>query len=535
MRTMDTREGRPDLSPPSGGQTVFLHRTVLLVVLVSLLVGAMVAVVLILDHRQRREQAAVMAENLSWVLEQSLVGPIALLDQALIAVGDEAMREMAAGGIDPAVFNTFMARQNARLPNIDGMRATDAAGSTLYGEGVTPGANARGRDYFDRLLSDPDAGLAVSKPLVGRISGRWTIIFARRLNRPDGSFDGVVFSPVNIESFARILSMVNVGPGGTISLLGADRSVIARRPEPPGTGSGASPNEQWPVLHELTESGDGFKAYDTRSGIDKTLRLYSQRKIAGYPLSVAVGLSPEDFLASWRTNAATLVGLWFLFTLLLVFLAILVIHGGRHRLAAIRTLEENAALEAKVAERTHALEESNRKLAALSATDGLTGIANRRHFNEMLEKEWDHAGRTSQALALMLFDVDLFKNYNDHYGHPQGDDCLKQVAHLLNAHARRSGDLVARYGGEEFALLMPGMNMAKAQNVAERIRAALQDMGLPHDGSPLRVVTISIGVAAVVPILPAEPESLVKLADEALYQAKNRGRNQAVLASVPVA
>ncbi len=186
-------------------------------------------------------------------------------------------------------------------------------------------------------------------------------------------------------------------------------------------------------------------------------------------------------------------------------------------------------LEDKVRARTHALEASNAQLATLSATDGLTGIANRRRFDEVLASEWSRAARSNQALALVMLDVDFFKPYNDHYGHLAGDDCLRQIASELVTHLRRPGDLVARYGGEEFVLLAPVNDAADAWRMAEGVRQALADLALPHAQSPFGTITASLGLALCVPSkLDASMDALLQQADQALYQAKALGRNKAV-------
>lgn len=189
------------------------------------------------------------------------------------------------------------------------------------------------------------------------------------------------------------------------------------------------------------------------------------------------------------------------------------------------------SLEDKVRERTQKLEESNSKLGTLSATDGLTGIANRRRFDEFLASEWGHAQRSGQPLALALLDVDLFKKYNDHYGHQAGDDCLRTIAQVLTANVRRAGDLVARYGGEEFALVAVAADESSALAMSQNICRTLQDLGHLHEQSPFGVITASIGVAVLASGESETQETLIRKADQALYQAKKRGRNQAVLAS----
>jgi diguanylate cyclase (GGDEF)-like protein len=187
-------------------------------------------------------------------------------------------------------------------------------------------------------------------------------------------------------------------------------------------------------------------------------------------------------------------------------------------------------LEAMVAARTHELEDSNAKLAALSSTDGLTGINNRRGFDAALESEWRRAARNGYPLALAMLDVDHFKAYNDHYGHQAGDQCLRTVADLIAAHGRRTSDLVARYGGEEFALLAPATDAQHAMAIARGICDELARLALPHAKSPHGVITISIGVATSMPDEACSWTTLIEKADRALYRAKQEGRNCAFLA-----
>jgi len=198
----------------------------------------------------------------------------------------------------------------------------------------------------------------------------------------------------------------------------------------------------------------------------------------------------------------------------------------RHRLSA-----SHRELEQKVAERTLALNDLNHKLETLSFTDGLTNIANRRHFDEALENEWARALRVQQPLALLMIDVDLFKGYNDHYGHQAGDECLRHVAKTLEANSRRSSDLAARYGGEEFTLIAPHTDSKSALHLAAAIRTTIEALEIPHVSSPFSKVTVSIGVAVIIPEGLQQPKILIQLADKALYRAKGQGRNQVVLAN----
>ncbi len=185
-----------------------------------------------------------------------------------------------------------------------------------------------------------------------------------------------------------------------------------------------------------------------------------------------------------------------------------------------------ASLEQRVAERTAALEQANLQLLRLSVTDPLTGLSNRRRFDEVLANEWQRALRTGQWISALMIDVDQFKLYNDHYGHLAGDSCLQQVGAALQQGLRQGTDLAARYGGEEFALILSGTGPDGAREVGERIRGAIEALQSPHATSRHGVVTVSIGVASVIPAAGLEAARLFDLADAALYEAKRAGRNR---------
>lgn len=169
---------------------------------------------------------------------------------------------------------------------------------------------------------------------------------------------------------------------------------------------------------------------------------------------------------------------------------------------------------------------ANEELRRLSSQDGLTGIANRRLFDEFLDMIWRQSVRGSDKMSLLMIDIDFFKFYNDQYGHLAGDDCLRKVAAALHNQVGRASDFVARYGGEEFAVILPFTDQRGAVKVAERLRAAVERLRIEHSRSVTGFVTISLGVASVTPRLGDDPQALILAADKALYKAKENGRNR---------
>ena len=263
-----------------------------------------------------------------------------------------------------------------------------------------------------------------------------------------------------------------------------------------------------------------FIDYTTLSANDYTFRLRA-RGAGSEPSAEAtwsfVVLSPW-YLTRWA------YGVWILLAVLIVLLVI------RARTGALRRQAER--LRAKVEEKTAELQETvqllevaNAQLEALSLEDDLTGIANRRYFERTLSDEWNRARRHDQQLALILLDLDHFKDLNDRRGHPAGDDCLRKVGAFLAESVKRSGEVVARYGGEEFAILLPGIDGDGAIRVAEKLRDGIERLAIPYGNSNARRMTASCGVAAMQPQKDAPSEVLVASADRALYAAKHSGRN----------
>lgn len=203
--------------------------------------------------------------------------------------------------------------------------------------------------------------------------------------------------------------------------------------------------------------------------------------------------------------------------------------------AKLSAMQRIADMRQRLISVTKELADANRELRSISFRDVLTGIANRRHFEEALAREWGRARRLQRPMGMVMADLDHFKTYNDHYGHVKGDECLAKVAMALQGGAQRPSDLVARYGGEEFAVILPDTDENGAMHIAEGLNLAVWRLQIPHAASTTaEQVTLSVGCASHVPTPGEDVQLLIDAADQALYQAKRQGRNCSVRASALV-
>jgi len=375
--------------------------------------------------------------------------------------------------------------------------------------------NNADREYFQYHLKHTDRGVHVGIPIRSRSTGVWVLPVSRRIDNPDGSFGGVALGTIRIEFFADLYDSFDVGREGVILLLLDDATMVYRRPfneKLIGTSIAGGP-----IFGMFKAEGPVGTAI-LRSKVDGIERLYSYRHLDGFPLIVATARSTSEILEEWLQSTLLLAG----GTLLIVVLLV----GVGARLVRQIVIRDQLEAELRIAE-GH-LQERNQELTVLATNDGLTGIANRRHFDDTLERELNRAARTGAALSLILIDVDFFKKYNDRYGHVAGDECLRQVAASLRRGLARPSDLAARYGGEEFAVLLPATGQVGARYVAERLRQAILEMAMAHCDNPGGAVTISAGVHTfgAAPGDTVEAAGFVAEADALLYRAKMGGRNR---------
>jgi PAS domain S-box-containing protein len=296
----------------------FIRRLSAGVLLINLFVIVLTGLSLLQSRNQFEESAAVTTQNLAQVLEQYISGSIHKIDVVILTASDEIEKQIAGGGIDHRELNAFLYRQSKRLPELDGLRMADAKGKIVYGKGVVDNdlKSIADRDYFIRLRDDPKTGLFISKPLVSRIIGKWVLIIARRVNRPNGSFAGVIYGVIPLEHFHKLFTSINIGKHGAITLRDRELGVVTRYPQQAGAITRMAVSDR---LHSLIKSGRNTGTYKALAPIDKTERTYTYRRISDYPLFITVGLATKDYLAKWRLEAvkmSAVVSLFFLLTLL---------------------------------------------------------------------------------------------------------------------------------------------------------------------------------------------------------------------------
>ncbi|MDB5906076.1 MAG: diguanylate cyclase [Massilia sp.] len=459
-------------------------------------------------------EATTSTVNMARALADHAEGSIDLVDAILASVVEKVQHgELAA---DRARLHEYFKDIVRRTPPLQGLFLYDAEGRWILNslpEPVDMNGNNSDREYFIFHRDHTDKTAHVGHPVRSRSSGVWIIPVSRRLDNPDGSFAGVALATVRIDFFRSFYESFDIGAKGTIFLATDDGRFMVRRPfNEKDIGADISGGALFRLWRENGETASAILT----SRIDQVERLYTYRHLRRYPMLISVALSKEEVLARWRKSvylgaAGTLI-------LLTVLLSL----GTR----MIRQLIVRDRLQRELREAQTALEANNASLKLLALSDGLTGLANRRHFDQRLSAEFKRAIREQSPIALVMIDVDYFKRYNDHHGHVAGDACLQAVSKAVAAGPRRSGDLAARFGGEEFAILLPGTDLEGALAVAEAVRVAIAELKFEHGASPFRILTVSAGVHSFVPSRGQAARSLIEAADRGLYQAKAAGRNR---------
>ncbi|MBI6855293.1 sensor domain-containing diguanylate cyclase [Pseudomonas lijiangensis] len=359
--------------------------------------------------------------------------------------------------------------------------------------------NLSDRPYFQHHLNNPSTGLHVDGPFKTR-SGNpdWCISLSRRMSGPNGEFEGVASGVIRLVYFRELFKSQVLDKGSSISIITANGTMLVRYPDLEGldlTGKDYSASENFKrIVQEGTGSFTGL------SSQFQTMRFFTFSRVGDLPLIVVIGQAEEEVYTVWRRNAWLVGSATGVLCIGIMWLTFLLCRELRRR---------------------HQAED---KLASLAATDGLTGLPNRRQLDDAMDIEWARAVRSGKPLSLLMVDVDHFKAFNERHGHAGGDEALRKVAYTISRTIRRPGDIAARYGGEEFVVVLPETDLQGAMALAESIRTSVEVMPV-FNGDQQRI-TVSIGVASQVVQQGNKLASLFGLADKALYQAKNNGRNR---------
>ncbi len=464
------------------------------------------------SHQGQLEESTASTSNMARALAAQAQTSFKVADAILAETVERVEHDGVAGAAGDRLHERFLhiAGQSAEVQGLFVYGADGSWQVTALPDGVK--YNNADRDYFQYHRANSGRATRIGKPVRSRSTGVMVIPVSRRIDRPDGSFGGVALVTLNLAYFGRFYDSFDIGSAGTILLALDDGTLICRRPYKDSLVG--TDIRKGPIFTMMKSAGPVGSAM-LKSKIDGVVRLYSYRHLDGYPLVVASAQAREEILDNWWRTAIK--------TSSVVAFAIAVLGwGGARMVHQVRIREK---LEGELRRAGDSLAQHNQALKTLAESDGLTGLANRRLFEEALAGELARARRNGSRFALILTDVDFFKKYNDRYGHVAGDDCLRQVAAAIAGGARRPGDLAARYGGEEFAVILPDTDLDGAATVAEAIRAAVKKQGIAHADSRDGWVSISLGVVAGA--AGGEPDSAwIEAADRLLYEAKAAGRDR---------
>lgn len=480
------------------------HRLTISVILLALSFSAVCGWVLLEARRATEARATEVATSLANSLKADIARNVDLLNLSLEGV----MKNLALPGLDrlsPEMRQLVLFDYSATARYPTSMFVVDSTGQIMLDSKnlIPPQQNVSDRDYFQFHKDNESTGLFISRPLVSKLNGRSMVAFSRRLSHPDGAFAGVVLTAMLQDHFQALFKDASLGPNGSVTLGRADGIVLMRWPfRQDFVGSSIKRAE---LFTHFPKTSSGH--YESRAVSDGVKRLFVYTQVGNLPLVVVVGQSLDDVFAAWWRQAIAIGALMAVLCAVTVMLAVFL-----HREFARRSAAE-------------------RKLTILATMDGLTGLANRRHFNRSLAYEWRRSMRSRAPVALLMIDADNFKVYNDAHGHQAGDRLLQIIAASIAANVKRPSDLGARYGGDEFAVLLPETSLGDAATLAARIREDLI-VRCGTDAILRGHAKLSIGVASLVPGAETKHRDLVAAADKALYQAKRLGRNRTELAEV---
>lgn len=463
-----------------------------------------VAFLLIREHANAEQEATRSATTIAQLIDADVLRTVELYDLTLQGLIAAAQRDDLKQ-VSPQIRHLVLFDRSTTARFKGDVLLLGKHGEVLAdSSSIEPKPdNFADRDYFLAHVVNRDTGMFISRPFKPQCdcedSDEWRISFSRRISSPTGEFLGVAVASMRLSYFDQLFNSLNIGTGSTLNIINDDGILLAQKPFLENNSIGKSFANRPNVMRVLREGNGSFSSV---SSIDHRRRLYTFSRVGNLPLTVIVALSGNDVFATWERTAIVISGATGVLCIGLLWLTWLLCRELRLRHNAEQELEQ------------------------LAATDSLTGVANRRTLDHTLRHEWFRAQRTGKPLSLLMIDADHFKAFNDQHGHQAGDDALRALAKVISENVRRPADLVARYGGEEFSVILAETDCAGAQQIAEYIRVAVEQ--LPFLAGVESPITVSIGISTWTTTSDTNLEQLLFAADKALYLAKESGRNRVI-------
>lgn len=459
------------------------------------------ACVLYKNHEEASHSVIETSQNITLIAQRDIARSIEILSLSLDALRNRynsvMYRELTRNQKQTYLFGgTAVTKQAVVMAVLD--RTGRVVVSSLPGAVVN---TDRDRPYFSVHRDRSDVGLYISKPFTEKLAkDMQVIVLSKRLSNADGSFSGIVLMMLDLSYFQELFSGITLGEGGVMSVYSRDGVTYMRLPYSASViGLDVSNSASFLQMKPLIQQQSGsFFARSASDGID---RLYTFRKIPETPLIVVVGRAEKDIYKHWTD-------------ILYIYTSIVLLF--------VSTFFVLYWILGKELKKRFSAEEKLRQLASI---DGLTNLPNRRALDNFLRDLWKHTRRSTGTFSILFIDVDYFKFYNDTYGHQKGDEVLVVVARCISEQSPRSSDMVARYGGEEFIAVLAETDAHGAMVVGGKIRHAIEALDIPHSHSPYAHLTVSIGAATYNRRVHRSMDEILKAADGALYDAKEKGRN----------
>ncbi|OOF31132.1 diguanylate cyclase [Salinivibrio proteolyticus] len=475
-------------------------------VLFCVLLGVIATIGLIRSLQQAEDKSRGRVEGLSFLIAEWVEGSFQITDYLLRdMLGHVQPDDLVYPHPDPQAhqqLTDLIVYKMNTVPNVILAGFFDKNCVITHANSDEVGWDGSHRDYCKALRDSPDRKTFVSNAFEST-TGPLNITQTRELLPNQPGFHGFAALGVDLTFFSNWVGEISIDPLDVVAILDQNLRLLAREPSKPESLGKLIDD---PIVSAFIASGLTEKSFRATSPIDGVPRLFSIRKVEGLPFYTLVGEADQHWQADWRYQVRVAVGALIVLWLLALF--------------TLRTYWDqlNYLGELKIA---------RDKLETLSITDPLTGLANRRCFDEVLNAEYQRLKRTRAPMSVIMIDLDYFKAFNDTYGHLAGDRCLKAVSEVIQQSLKRPQDLAARYGGEEFCCILPETPHAGATAIAMTIKASITALGIPHGRSnAARHVTASLGVATIECTPDISPDHLVHLADQRLYWAKNNGRDQ---------